>query len=131
MPCPQTGWNNCRAKALKDSIFCFFHEPACVEKRKAAQRTGGRNRTREIRLLPPDTADRHLSTRREISTLLDDLLNGLLKGQLDPLIVREGTRLLLVRLRLSESSKENDPGVDAIIQKLNEGRLRRIPPSTP
>ncbi len=113
---------NCGSNAMLNSQLCFFHDPATREQRKAAQRTGGRNRAREIRVLPPDTPNRSLSTDGEVVAFIDEMINRLLRGELDTSIVRDITRLLAVR-RLYDTSAKDDNGVAIIMERLRRSRL--------
>ncbi len=114
---------NCDSNAMLNSQLCFFHDPATREQRKAAQRTGGRNRAREIRVLPPDTPNRSLSTDGEVSALIDEMINRLLRGELDTSIAREVTRMLAVR-RLYDTSAQDDNSVAIITERLHLVRSR-------
>jgi hypothetical protein len=115
---------NCGAKPLRDSTFCFFHDPDSHEKREAAQRSGGQNRAREIRALPALTPDFQLSSNEEVSALIKELVNEVLKGGLDPSRVREVRGLLSLSLRLAAQSQPSGGIAEALRQARD--RLRRM-----
>src|SRR5215471_18575242 len=76
----------CRAIAMADSKFCYFHDPAMAKEREAARRAGGVERSRRAAVLPADTPDRPLRNSSEVEDLLRDTINYILRGELDPKI---------------------------------------------
>lgn len=76
----------CRANAMTDSDRCFFHDPDTAQEREAARRAGGIERSRPAAMLPPDTPDRPLRNKREVADFLRDMINMIVRGQLDPKI---------------------------------------------
>lgn len=78
------GGEPCEAHAMKNSTFCFFHEPGKAEERAAARQAGGLERSRRVAVLPADTPDRPLRSKREVADLLRDTINQIRRGQIDP-----------------------------------------------
>ncbi len=76
----------CRAHAMTGSDRCFFHDPDTAQEREAARRAGGIERSRPAAVLPPDTPDRPLRNKREVADFLRDMVNKILRGELDPKI---------------------------------------------
>jgi hypothetical protein len=76
----------CRAIDMINSNFCFFHDPDTAKEREAARRAGGVERSRRAVVLPPDTPDRLLRNKRELADFLRDMINKIVRGELDPKI---------------------------------------------
>jgi hypothetical protein len=74
--------SRCRATALPESGFCFFHDPAKAAERHAAQSFGGsQNR---MKTLGADAPDLKIADCQDVVRLLSETINQVRKGQLDP-----------------------------------------------
>ena len=74
----------CRARKVRGSGYCFFHDPAKTAERTAAQKAGGRNGRAVV--LPLDVPVRHLKTAADVVDLLSETVNHVRTGQMDPKI---------------------------------------------
>ena len=73
----------CRAHAMDDSKFCFFHDPEFAVQRTAARRAGGlTNKAAGVVQRPAE--DLVLAGVSDVITLLGDTINRTRIGQLDP-----------------------------------------------
>jgi hypothetical protein len=77
---------HCRANALTDDRFCFFHSPAKAQERRQARSAGGVSRSQKRAVLPPDTEARRLQGPTDVCDLLGDTINQVRCGQIDPRI---------------------------------------------
>lgn len=76
--------SRCQANTLRESDYCFFHDPNSAVDREAAQSKGGKERSRRVSVLPADTPDRPLANAADVKVLLGETINQLRRGQLDP-----------------------------------------------
>jgi len=74
---------HCRANALTNDRFCFFHSPAKTQERRQARRAGGVSRSRRVTVLPPDTEARRLKSPTDVCDLLGDTINQVRCGLMD------------------------------------------------
>lgn len=79
----------CLAYALKDSEFCYMHDPATAADRAESRRRGGRNSKRQIRYAPSEPGSIAIQTPGDVLQVLEDELNILL--ELEPSIARART----------------------------------------
>ncbi len=62
----------CQAYAIKDSEYCFFHNPGSAKKRAEARKKGGFNR----RVLKSNQHEYHaISSIKDINTILEKTIN--------------------------------------------------------
>lgn len=73
----------CKANSMRNSPFCFFHDPSKANHRAAARRAGGIERSRRAAVLPPGAPERPLQSSGELADLLRDMINWTLRGELD------------------------------------------------
>lgn len=81
MNCKQIKNNKhqCKAKAQKDSEYCFFHDPNSKAQRKIAQSSGGAvNNAVNLNLAPVE-----ITTPNDLTTLLVDTINRVRSGELN------------------------------------------------
>ncbi|MGB2754661.1 MAG: hypothetical protein WBD75_01930 [Phycisphaerae bacterium] len=90
----------CRANALPNSAFCFFHDRARAAERKAAQRAGGS--VGKTAVLPPDTPDAPLGSVVDVITLLGQTINQIRRGEIDPKVANAIGYLSATLLRALE-----------------------------
>lgn len=72
--------DTCKAKAVKDSDYCFFHDPAHEEDRQLAVRNGGLNSSKNQLNLP----QRVIRTPKDVVLVLEETLNHLRAGKIHP-----------------------------------------------
>lgn len=109
----------CAAHAMTDSEFCFMHEPRKAAERAAARRAGGLERSRRIAVLPADTPDRLLRSGGDVAELLRDMINKILKGELDPKIGYAVGYLSSLKIKLFEqrAMEERLAALEAIVKQ--------------
>src|SRR5206468_6112000 len=76
------GGTQCKANAQTGAEFCFFHDPALIDKRAAARKAGGIARTRKI-ALPRNLPTKPLQTVAQVVELLGETINQIRCGQID------------------------------------------------
>lgn len=92
----------CRALAIKNSDYCFFHDPACEEQRREAVILGGKARKTRKVLEPVVVQGKTLRTGRDVIKLLEETINQARTGELDPGIANTIGHLSNVLLRAIE-----------------------------
>jgi hypothetical protein len=109
----------CEANAMTNSKFCFFHDPSKAKERAAARRAGGVQRSRRVAVLPPDTPDRPLRSSSELLELLRDMMNKILRGELDPKIGYSVGYLATIQARVLAQSEmeERLAALEAIVKQ--------------
>jgi hypothetical protein len=89
----------CKTRPLTGSRFCFFHDPGKAPERKAAQQAGGRARSRRMAVLPEETPDYPLATAMEGMALIGEVVNKVIRGDLDPKIATTIGYLISIAFR--------------------------------
>ena len=89
----------CKANAMRSSPYCFFHDPSKAKERAAARRAGGVQRSQRAAVLPPDTPDHPLRTSGEVAELVAEMINKILRGELDPKIGSAVGYLLTLQIK--------------------------------
>jgi len=72
----------CRARKLRGSRWCWFHDPAKADRRSAAQRAGGQHGRSAV--LPADTPLRQVRSAGDVIELVGETINQVRTGTLDP-----------------------------------------------
>ncbi len=72
----------CRANAMRGSDYCFTHDPAKADERRAARQAGGR--VGKAQVLPSGTPDVPLGSVADLLALLGETINQVRRGDLDP-----------------------------------------------
>jgi hypothetical protein len=98
----------CRAKALTNDRFCFFHSPTKNQERRQARQAGGVSRSQKTTVLPPDTEDRRLKSPTDVCDLLGDTINQVRRGLLDSRIATTVGYLAAALLRGMEHGHLDD-----------------------
>jgi hypothetical protein len=98
----------CTADSQLGKDDCVFHDPARIKDGHRARRAGGINRSRSSGVLPLDAPDHPLAKSADISVLLADSINQLLRGQLDPRVANAIGYLVSVQLRSFDQSALDD-----------------------
>jgi len=93
----------CKNRSSSGSRYCFFHDPALKEKRKAATSAGGKLGRRAT--LPGETADFTLSGASSVVELLSRTVNQTLRGEIDPKVANAVGYLSGVILRAREQGE--------------------------
>ena len=75
--------SQCKAYAVRESFYCFIHNPDLKEQREAAQKKGGKERSRKAPVLPAGTPDRPLATAEDVEQFLGETINQVRRGELD------------------------------------------------
>jgi hypothetical protein len=98
----------CKANALTNDRFCFFHSPATTRARKQARSAGGVSRSRKRAVLPPDTEERRLQSPTDVCGLLGETINQVRRGLLDARIATTVGYLSAALLRGMEHGHLDD-----------------------
>ena len=115
--------SRCRAAALPGSGFCFFHDPAKAEDRRAAQSFGGsQNR---MKTLAADTPDVTVADCRDVVALISETINQVRKGQVDPRVANTVGYLANVLIKAVEQGELEDRLAD--LEALVKGRANASP----
>ena len=93
----------CRAAAMPDSVFCFFHDPEREEERREAQSAGGRNG--RLKTLPEDTPDVKVENCADVVGLISASINQVRRGEIDPRVANAVGYLANVLIRAVEQSE--------------------------
>jgi len=118
--------SRCRAAALPGSGFCFFHDPAKAEDRRAAQSFGGsQNR---MKTLAADAPDAKIADCRDVVTLLAETINQVRKGQVDPRVANAVGYLANVLIKAVEQGELEDRVAD--LESIMKGRPNNEPDLT-
>ncbi len=101
----------CKAHPQTSKQYCFFHDPALKKERKAAQRAGGMARFSKPVKAP--IAPKSLKTPSDVVELVNETIDQLLCGQLDPescYTIGLLSSLLLDAMRKSSPERRFAPG---------------------
>jgi hypothetical protein len=90
----------CRAAALPDSDFCFFHDPEHEMERREAQAAGGRQS--RVKTLPEDAPAVKIESCRDVVAILSETVNQVRRGQVDPRVANAVGYLANVLLKAVE-----------------------------
>lgn len=71
----------CKARAMKDSVYCFTHNPETRQEHALAVVKGGKNSSRRD-LLDMDSIS--LQKPAEVVVLLEETINGVRTGEITP-----------------------------------------------
>lgn len=72
--------SQCGAMAMKDSTFCFSHNPDTQEEKQLAVQKGGfASKKADLNLIPVD-----VKTPQQVATLLEDTINRVRSGEVPP-----------------------------------------------
>ena len=98
----------CRAKAVTNDRFCFFHSPTRTEERTQARIAGGVSRSHKRAVLPPDSEERRLQSPTDVCGLLGETINQVRRGLLDSRIATTVGYLAAALLRGMEHGHLDD-----------------------
>jgi hypothetical protein len=95
--------NGCRAPALLESHFCYFHDPLKAGERREAQASGGlRNRIQSLGVTAPDVT---VADCGDVVALIAQTINQVRKGFVDPRIANSVGYLANVLIKAFEQDK--------------------------
>jgi hypothetical protein len=100
----KTDGSRCKAAALPNARWCFFHSPDRARERAEARSRGGKTRSRRAAVLPVTTADVPLKSVGDVVKLLGETINQTRKGTLDVKAANAVGYLSGVLLRALEGS---------------------------
>jgi len=107
----------CRANAMRNSQFCFHHNPDITDQeKKAARIKGGKANRAEIERSKPEMS---IKTTQDVALLLAGLINDIRAGEIDIRIANCIGYLsghLLKAMEVSELSKR----LEAVEETLNQ-----------
>lgn len=113
----------CQAAALPGSGFCFFHDPARAEDRRAAQSFGGsQNR---MKTLAADAPDVKVADCRDVVILISQTINQVRKGQVDPRVANAVGYLANILIKAVEQGELE--GRLAEVEALVKARVNASP----
>jgi hypothetical protein len=106
--------DRCGSWARRGASCCFFHDPNSAPERSAAQRRGGEKNRPAV--LPAETPDFPLNNASDTNALLGQLINFVLRGQLDSKIANTVGFLLGLKTRTIDLARveERLAAVEAI-----------------
>ncbi len=94
----------CQANAMKNSQFCFVHNPATREEHALAVVKGGKMSRRDKLNLPPV----QMKNPEDIISILEETVNGIRSGSIPPQTANTIAYICSHALRAFEVSKLND-----------------------
>src|SRR5579862_7671571 len=71
-----------QAAAIRDSAFCFFHDPSKATERREARAAGGRQN--RMKTLDAAASEMKIEDCGDVVALLSETINQVRKGQIDP-----------------------------------------------
>lgn len=83
MKCKQKKENNagCKANAMKDSEFCYLHNPEVDDEEKQFHQSKGGQANRHTLQIPLESI--RVKTPSDVVTLLEDTINKVRSGEID------------------------------------------------
>lgn len=110
----------CNAKPMKDSQYCFSHNPDTkIEKHLAVVKGGLNSKKVNIDLIPLSIKD-----AKEVAHLLEDTINGVRSGEIPPNIANTIGYLAGHALKAIEISKYADK-IESVERVLMERRVTK------
>jgi hypothetical protein len=97
--------STCGGNCLKNSDYCYFHDPAQAAHRQQARRKGGRARSKPMAVLSISAPDEPVESIEDVVRLLGQTINEVRKGQLDAKIANAVGYLASVMLRALEGAE--------------------------
>jgi hypothetical protein len=110
--------SRCQAAALRNSDFCFFHDPSKDAERREARAAGGRQN--RMKTLNTAASDVQIKDCGDVVELLSETINQVRKGLIDPRVANSVGYLANIAVRVVEQSELEDR-----IAKLEELLERR------
>jgi hypothetical protein len=74
--------DECKARRVAGSSYCFFHDPEKRAERESAQRAGGLKN--KVAVLSSTTPDARLLDAKDVVKLLAETINQVRRGEVDP-----------------------------------------------
>jgi hypothetical protein len=117
----------CRAAALANSRFCYFHAPGRAQDRQRSRSRGGKAAHKKAAVLPADAPDAPLGTVADVVAFLGQTANHVRKGELDH---RVGNCLAVICGQLLKALLPSDLARElAELRQLVEGERREHAPA--
>jgi hypothetical protein len=91
----------CKVGALKNSQYCFVHEPSIAEERRAGRAKGG-SRRKKISCIPVEK----IETEQDALLVLADTIARVRAGTLDPRVAQVINSLCSTFLKGKESTEQ-------------------------
>ena len=120
---------HCKAKALTNDRFCFFHSPSKVRERRQARSAGGVSSSQKRAVLPPNTEEKRLQNPTDVCDLLGDTINQVRRGLIDSRIATTVGYLAGTLLRGLEHGQLDDrlTRIEAKLGIVDSTRRETIP----
>ncbi len=124
------GGDFCKARRLSGSRFCFFHDPARSNERKAASQKGGSRH--RMASLPRETAEFEVKKAEDVVKLLSLTVNQVRRGEIDPKVANSVGYLSGIILRAREQGDIEDrlQQIEQIVQKGRPENVAGVIPQT-
>src|ERR1700676_2111747 len=90
--------SQCQAAALRNSDFCFFHDPSKDAERRESCAAGGRQN--RMKTLDTATSDVKIEDCGDVVELLSETINQVRKGLIDPRIANSVGYLANIAVRV-------------------------------
>ena len=110
--------SQCKAAAMRDSDFCFFHDPSKRAERREARAAGGRQN--RMKTLDAAASDVKIRDCGDVVELLSETINQVRKGLIDPRVGNSVGYLANIAVRVFEQNELEDR--IAKLEQLLEGR---------
>ena len=122
----------CKANALTNDRFCFFHSPAKIEERRQARSAGGVSRSQKRAVLPADAEAKSLKSPTDVCDLLGETINQVRCGLIDPRIATTVGYLAGTLLRGLEHGQLDDrlTRIEAKLGIIDSTRRETFPNAT-
>ena len=91
-PTPKRNGDRCRGNVPEGKFFCWFHDPANTDKRRRVASKGGKSKRSQL--------------SKDLHSLLEDLTERVISGDLEPYPASVAGQLTGVRLRLLEHERK-------------------------
>ena len=122
----------CKANALNNDHFCFFHSPAKTQERRQARSAGGVSRSQKRAVLPADVEAKSLKSATDVCDLLGDTINQVRCGLIDSRIATTVGYLAGTLLRGLEHGQLDDrvTRIEAKLGIIDSARRETFPNAT-
>ena len=113
--------SGCQAVALPGSDFCFFHDPAKADERRAAQSRGGSQN--KMKTLPDTVPDMEVADCEDVVRLMSETINLVRKGRIDPRVANAIGYLANVLIKAAEQGdlERRIAEVEAVLKSRSTG----------
>lgn len=98
--------SRCQAAALRNSGFCFFHDPSKAAERREAHAAGGRQN--HMKTLDSAASDVKIKDCGDVVQLLSETINQVRKGVIDPRVANSVGYLANITVRVFAQNELED-----------------------